>query len=96
MVKAHTTITVDFEVLLASQGNGLNISKICNDALAVENSIQIDMKDNKDLPKEKILQNTVIHLRNQLLQSQKIIKDLNEQIEIGRQKYLRKYKKPMQ
>jgi len=87
MVKAHTTISLDYEVLTASKGNSINISKVCNDALAVENSIIIGMKDDKDLPKEKILENTVIHLKNQLIESQKIIKQLNADLETGKNKY---------
>lgn len=95
MAKTHTTITLDVDVWMASVGNGLNISKVCNDALAVENSMTLEMKKDNTIPKELILNNTVIHLKDQLVEAQKIIKDLNEKLEMGKQKYQKRFHKPL-
>lgn len=87
MVKGHTSVTVDASVLASARANRLNVSEILEQALRTKLSLDLEIKKQKDIPKEQIMKNTIDHLTLQLKECTKEKRKLHEDLETGLEKY---------
>jgi len=93
--KRHINVTIDNMVLEALQSRVKNLSGWFEESAQVFLTGYSDNKDDqKGMTKEKILEQTVVHLRQQLKEMALNLKNLNEKndelenkLKIGRNKY---------